>query len=100
MYATTARNLGTSWLRAKREQKEAAVQLVSTLFSQVTQGQVSSTEVQKPPEVDPRFEGHCLLVTLVRPDYTYHIVRALRDTGVGVTTAEADNSRGQPSPVL
>ena len=45
-------------LRAKHEQKEAAVQLVSTLSSQVTQGQVSSTVVQKPQEVDPRFEGH------------------------------------------
>jgi len=57
------------------------VQLVSTLSSQVTQGQVSSTVVQKPQEVDPRFEGHCSLVTLVRPDHTRHIVRALRDTG-------------------
>jgi len=64
-------------LRAKREQKEAPVQLVSTLSSQVTQGQVSSTVVQKPQEVDPRFEGHCSLVILVRPDHT----RALRDTG-------------------
>ena len=43
-------------LRAKhreREQKEASVQLVSTLSSQVTEGQVSTTEVQKSPEVDP-----------------------------------------------
>jgi len=37
--------------------------------------------VQKPQEVDPRFEGHCSLVTLVRPYHTRHIVRALRDTG-------------------
>jgi len=37
--------------------------------------------VQKPQEVDPRFEGHCSLVTLVRPDHTRHIVSALRDTG-------------------
>jgi len=36
--------------------------------------------VQKPQEVDPRFEGHCSLVTLVRYDHTRHIVRALRDT--------------------
>ena len=57
------------------------MQLVSTLSSQVTQGQVSSTVVQKPQEVHPRFEGHCSLVTLVRPDHTRHIVRALRDTG-------------------
>ena len=57
------------------------MQLVSTLFSEVTQGQVSSTVVQKPQEVDPRFERHCSLVTLVRPDHTRHIVRALRDTG-------------------
>ena len=34
-------------LRAKREQKEVPVQLVSTLSSQVTQGQVSSTVVPK-----------------------------------------------------
>ena len=71
-------------LRAKhreREQKEASVQLVSTLSSQVTEGQVSTTEVQKSPEVDPRFEGHCSLVTMVRPDLTRHIVRALRNTG-------------------
>ena len=68
-------------LRAKREQKEASVQLVSTLCSQVTQGQESSTVVQKPQEVDPRCEGHCSLVTLVRHDHTRHIVRALRDTG-------------------
>jgi len=68
-------------LHAESEQREAPVQLVSTLSSQVTQGQVSSTVVQKPQEVDPRFEGHCSLVTLVRPDHTRHIVRALRDTG-------------------
>ena len=37
--------------------------------------------VQKPQEVDPRFEGHCSLVTLVRPDHSRHIVRTLRDTG-------------------
>jgi len=35
------------------------VHLVSTVSSQVTEGQVSSTVVQKPQEVDPRFEGHC-----------------------------------------
>jgi len=57
-------------LRAKREEKEAPMQLVSTLSSQVTQGQVNSTVVEKPQEVDPRFEGHCSLVTLVRPDHT------------------------------
>jgi len=51
--------------RREREQKEASVQLVSTLPSQVTEGQVSTTEVQKSQEVDPRFEGHCLLVTIV-----------------------------------
>jgi len=68
-------------LRAKREQKEDPVLLVSTLSSQVTQGQVRSTVVQKPQEVDPRFEGHCSLVTLGRPDHTRHIFRALRDTG-------------------
>jgi len=33
-------------LRAEREQKEAPVHLVSTVSSQVTQGQVSSTVVQ------------------------------------------------------
>ena len=54
----------------KREQKEAPVQLVSTLSSQVTQGQVNSTVIEKPQEVDPCFEGHCSLVTLVRPDHT------------------------------
>ena len=68
-------------LRAEREQKEAPVHLVSTLSSQVTQGQVSTTVVQKSQEVDPRSEGHCSLVTLVRPDHTRHIIRALRDTG-------------------
>ena len=71
-------------LRAKqreREQKEPSVQLVSTLSSQVTEGQVSTTVVQKSQEVDPGFEGHCSLVTIVRPDLTRHIVRALRDTG-------------------
>jgi len=57
------------------------VQGVSTLSSQVTEGQVSSTVVQKPQEVDPRFEDHCSLLTLVRSDHTRHIVRALRDTG-------------------
>ena len=31
--------------------------------------------------MDPQFEGHCSLVTLVRPDHSRHIVRALRDTG-------------------
>ena len=37
--------------------------------------------VQKPQEVDPRFEGHCSLVTLVRPDHSRHTVPVLRDTG-------------------
>jgi len=37
--------------------------------------------VPKPQEVDPRFEGHCSLVTLVRPNQSRHIIRALRDTG-------------------
>ena len=55
-------------LRAKREQNEAPVQLASTLSSQVTQGQVSSTVVQ-----NPRLEGHCSLVTLV--DWYRHAVR-------------------------
>jgi len=59
--------------RAEREQKEAPVHLVSTLSSQVTQGQVSTTVVQKPQEVDPRFEGHCSLVTLVIPDHTHNM---------------------------
>ena len=68
-------------LRAQREQKEAPVHLVSTLSSQVTQGQVNATVVQKSQEVDPHFEGHCSLVTLDRPDHTRHITRALRDTG-------------------
>ena len=68
-------------LRAEREQKDAPVQLVSTLSSTVTQDQVNSTVVQKPQEVDPRLEGHCSLVTLVRPDHSRHIIPALRDTG-------------------
>ena len=55
-------------LRAEREQKDAPVQLVSTLSYKVTQGQVSSTVVQ-----NPRFEGHCSLVTLV--DWYRHAVR-------------------------
>jgi len=42
---------------------------------------VNSTVVQKPQEVDARFEDHYSLVTLVRPDHRRHIVRALRDTG-------------------
>ena len=42
---------------------------------------MNNTVVQKPQEVDPRFEGHCSLETLVRPDHSRHIVRALRDTG-------------------
>ena len=70
--------LANCHLRAKhreREQNEASVQLVSTLSSQVTEGQVSTTEVQKSPEVDPRFEGHCSLVTIVRPDLTRSDVR-------------------------
>jgi len=45
------------------------------------QGLDGNFAVQKPQEVDPRFEGHCSLVTLVRPDHTRHLVRALRDTG-------------------
>jgi len=67
--------------RARQELEDVPVQLVSTVPSQVTQGQVSTTVVQKPQEVDPRFEGHCSLVTLVRPDHSRHIVRTLRDTG-------------------
>ena len=67
--------------RADREQREALVHLVSTLSSQVTEGQVSTIVVQKSQEVDPRFEGHCSLVTIVRPDHIRRIVRALRDTG-------------------
>jgi len=68
-------------LHAKREQKDVPVQLVSTLSSQVTQGHMDSTVVQKPQKVDPRFEGHCSLVTLIRPNHSRHTVRVLRDTG-------------------
>jgi len=57
------------------------VQLVSTVPSSVTEGHVDSTVVQTPQEVDPRFEGHCSLVTVIRPDHSRHIVRALRDAG-------------------
>jgi len=60
---------------------DVPVQLVSTVPLPVTQSHVNSTVVQKPQEVDPRFEGHCSLVTLVRPDHSRHIVRALLDTG-------------------
>jgi len=66
---------------ARQEQHDVPVQLVSTVPSPVTQGHVDSTVVQKPQEVDPRFEGHCSLVTLIRPDHSRHIIRALRDTG-------------------
>ena len=37
--------------------------------------------VSKSQKVYPRYEGHCSLVTLVRPDLLRHIIRALRDTG-------------------
>jgi len=81
-------------LRARREQKQASVQLVFTLFSQVTQDEVSSTVVQKPQEVDPRFEGYCSLVTLVTPDHTRHTARALRDTGA----LQSLVSQSRPTP--
>ena len=64
--------------RAGQELEDVPVQLVSTVPSPVTQGDVDSTVVQKP---QPRFEGHCSLVTLIRPHHSRHIVRALRDTG-------------------
>jgi len=67
--------------RARQELEDISVQLVSTVPSPVTQGHVDITVVHKPQEVDARFEGHCSLVTLVRPDHSHHIVRALRDTG-------------------
>jgi len=60
--------------RARLEQDDVPVQLVSTVPLPVTQSHANSTVVQKPQEVDPRFEGH-------RPDHSCHIVRALRDTG-------------------
>jgi len=66
--------------RAGQEQDDVPVQLVSTMPSPVTQGHVDSSLAQKPHEVDPRFEGQCSLVTLIRPDHSGHIVRALRDT--------------------
>jgi len=37
--------------------------------------------VSKLQKVDPRYESHCLLVTLVRPDLSRHIILALRNTG-------------------
>ena len=37
--------------------------------------------VSKSQKVDPRYEGHCSLVTLVIPDLSRHIIRTLRDTG-------------------
>jgi len=64
--------------RTGRDHKEAPVQLVS---SPSTQGHVDNAVVLKPKEVDPRFEGHCSLVTLIRPDQSRQIIRALRDTG-------------------
>jgi len=82
-YVFIVGNMGTSCLLPQSGvlsvRRKAPVRLVSTLSSQVTQGQVSSTVVQKPQEVDPRFKGHCSLVALVRPDQSRHIVRALRD---------------------
>jgi len=54
--------------RARQEQEDAPVQLMSNLPSPVTQGQVDDAVVQKPQEVDPRFEGNCSLVTLISPD--------------------------------
>jgi len=67
--------------QARLEQDNVPVQLVSTVSLPVMQSHVNSTVVQKPQEVDPRFEGHCSHVTLVRPDHSRHIVQALRDTG-------------------
>jgi len=67
--------------RTDRDHKDAPVQLVSTLSSPSTESHMDSAVVPKPQEVDPRFEGHCSLVTLVRPDQSRHIIRALRDTG-------------------
>jgi len=67
--------------RARQEQDDVPVQLVSIVPLPVTQGHVNNNVVQKPQEVDPCLEGHCSLVALVRPDHSRHIVRALRDTG-------------------
>jgi len=66
--------------RARQELENVPVLLVSTVPASVTQGHMDSTVVQKPQEVDPRFEGRCSLVTLIRPDHSCHIVRSLRDT--------------------
>ena len=67
--------------RQKHESKDTPVQLVSTLTSSDTQGHRVTAVVSKSQKVDPRYEGHCSLVTLVRPDLSRHIIRALRDTG-------------------
>ena len=67
--------------RQKQESKDTPVQLVSTLTSSDTQGHRVTAVVSKSQKVDPRYEGHCPLVTLVRPDLSRHIIRALRDTG-------------------
>jgi len=62
--------------RPRHELEDVPVQLVSTVPSPVTRGPADSTVVQKPQEVDPRFEGHCSLVTLIRP--TIHVTLSER----------------------
>jgi len=79
---TIVKTLDTFCLTARNDgkNKDAPVQLVSTLTSSDTQGHRVTAVVSKSQKVDPRYEGHCSLVTLVRPDLSRHIIRALRDT--------------------
>jgi len=55
------------------------VHLVSTL-STSKQVALQTTLGQKDNKTDPRFEQHCVITTITRPDQTKMVVKGLRDT--------------------
>ena len=66
---------------AKENPDKASVGLVTTELNPKAQAFAEDPVIQKDDEVDPRFKSHCALVTVVAPNCSRHVVRALRDTG-------------------
>ena len=60
--------------------ENTSVHLVSTM-STSKQDALQTTLSQKDNTIDPRFEQHCVITTITRPDETKMDVKGLRDTG-------------------
>ena len=66
---------------AKENPDKASVGLLSTVLNPKAHVFAEDPVTLTDDEVDPRFKNHCALDTVVAPNCSRHVVRALRDTG-------------------